>query len=944
MHVSSKEYASAREEYLLFLKHEASATLIQSSWRMHVALKDCHFESVKLHVVALQAWARQYLLRRRFIAEQAAAIVIQSWWRMSSCKREYGMILEAPHDTFDQEACAVLIQSVYRMRLARRFKARSSTTIQSNWRKWRCMHAYRQVRTAHVEALEKDSAVCAIQSWWKMRRAHQQSQSEQLDCSSGLSCRCECNPLAAATTIQSSWRRWVAIRHLKSLQAAHKEKVESQKRRSSALKVQSLWRMRLARRYFNLARLHVITVQSWWRQHCQRQMPTETTSEDFAKHEASAIVVQSAWRMYSVRDDYKFLREECILIQSWWRQVSQCSRFAEMRRAAIVIQMEWLYKPAWEEYLWIKVNNEIRPDHEENMLWVQAWWYASKIQSVWRMHVAFEDFEFVYGECVYIQAWWRMVSVQRRFCIITRRVTTIGQLSPIVDGDGQSSCVLNDYSSIGTGSDPITQGNSDSDSYDTATTDAWHCAAKIQSVWRMYVACQDFEFVYGECVCIQKWWRMVSARRRYYNTRVATNGEASNVVDDSSTNESRDNSLLDDDSDSSDISVIVEWRCAAKIQSAWRMYVAFQHFDLVYRECVYIQAWWRMVLATHRYGITLTAAAPSRVAEPAIVTRTGLRPFSEHTVASSSEVSFNPVEKREAIFNELFGNEVDDDGSRHEHGMLDIGSEPNPSDTGVERALLAKEKDDGLFRGFGASSHHHNRAYLNGSMHDDTTEGSFNDDDKREAIFNDLFGGADDDDDDLDDVEPVMELVNVTSEQRSMIPEDREKSQPVERSWGWSKLRKNFAVTSKGVELASDGGAVDKKMAVAATITSYWRGRTNKSGNESSVEPAGNHGSGSGQRKNQPTVTSNGSTNISSRVTSVSRTLSDNGESGETSRAEMESTISEPTISKSADVVARKEELSEIEEARLFAASVLLKTEEEEMKKPAARGWFWGNK
>eukprot|EP01043_Picozoa_sp_COSAG02_P038114 COSAG02_NODE_2915_length_7755_cov_3.080329_3_plen_1240_part_00 len=316
------------------LRLQRCAVYIQKAWRGKAArLK--YFDALNMH------WEKQHRQR-----EHDAAAVLQARWRGRMERRIFSSQLAEHRDRLArvklETSCAVLLQTLVR--------------------KHRC----RAVHLQRLEDIRRDAAAVSIQKWWRgiMAKRVVQLAREARD----LQVRTD-----AAVMVQKNWRRHSCMR---------KYKTTLVKRNESILYMQSLWRMKQARRerqrrvLFNTAvklqaryrgkqarrradalrreqelenrcavilqvccrcfvdmqafdtqRLHVaaaVSIQSTWRRHkaqCQYRL-------DLAEHNArstAGMLLQALCRMSISRDDFERARElrnqeiAAVRIQASWR-------------------------------------------------------------------------------------------------------------------------------------------------------------------------------------------------------------------------------------------------------------------------------------------------------------------------------------------------------------------------------------------------------------------------------------------------------------------------------------------------------------------------------------------------------------------------------------------------------------------------------------------------
>ena len=316
------------------LRLERSAVYIQKVWRGKAA-RSKYFDALNVQ------WEKQHQQR-----EEDAATVLQARWRGRMERRKFSSQLAEHRSKLTrvqlEHACSVVLQTLVRMR--------------------GCRQSYLQ----RLQDIRRNHAAVCIQKWWRGIMAKRVVALAREACD--LQIRTD-----AAVMIQKNWRRHSCM---------GKYKTTLMKRNASILYMQSLWRVKQARRerqrrvLFNTAvrlqaryrgkqarrradalrreqelenrcalilqactrcfvemsvydtqRLHVaaaIMIQSSWRQHRARRQYRLDLAEHKARR-AAAVLLQALSRMYTTRGDFEnavtLRKEECaaVRIQAAWR-------------------------------------------------------------------------------------------------------------------------------------------------------------------------------------------------------------------------------------------------------------------------------------------------------------------------------------------------------------------------------------------------------------------------------------------------------------------------------------------------------------------------------------------------------------------------------------------------------------------------------------------------
>ncbi|XP_041504869.1 abnormal spindle-like microcephaly-associated protein [Microtus oregoni] len=289
--------------------------------------------------VTLQRAFREWHLRKQ--ARERAAVVIQSWYRKHREMQKYIRI----------RSCVVVIQRRFRCFQAQKSHKRRKDavlTLQMHFRAYqkaklarsdylqkraaalRLQAAFRRMKARHLH--RQIRAACVLQSYWRMRqercrflnlkkivirlqahiRKHQQLQKYK-------------KIKKAAIVIQTRFRASVSAR---------KALASYQKTRSSVIVLQSAYRGMRARKTFRHTLASVIKIQSYYRAYVSRK--------NFQNSREAAIKLQSVVRMKQTRKRYLHLRAAALFIQRWYRSqkmaVQKRREYAQMRVSCIKLQ------------------------------------------------------------------------------------------------------------------------------------------------------------------------------------------------------------------------------------------------------------------------------------------------------------------------------------------------------------------------------------------------------------------------------------------------------------------------------------------------------------------------------------------------------------------------------------------------------------------------------
>lgn len=314
-------------------KQEAACLKIQTWWRATICLH--RYKLQKSCCIKLQRWWRVIKLirhqRAEFMQLRKAALIVQKNRRAKIVRRHY----------LKQRQAALLIQSWYRsvnsMKLIRQryLKMRDAAIRIKNW--WLNVAVARQERKRYLR-LRK--ATVLLQTHWRQRVLARADRQRYL------------TKKKACVTLQSWWRMI-------------KEKSEYKQYKVCVLKVQRRWRAiriaRSARRKYLLTRAAIV-LQARWRAVMARRQ--------FVASRRAAIVIQSYYRMRIAIRKYETVKYAALIIQTYWRACiigrREKLRYLSLRRTVIMLQRRYRQKRVereesrrqWQEDIATKIRNE----------------------------------------------------------------------------------------------------------------------------------------------------------------------------------------------------------------------------------------------------------------------------------------------------------------------------------------------------------------------------------------------------------------------------------------------------------------------------------------------------------------------------------------------------------------------------------------------------------
>ncbi|XP_070688412.1 abnormal spindle-like microcephaly-associated protein [Pempheris klunzingeri] len=337
----SRAWALARRDREHYLSLKTAVVKIQRGYRRSKSQKtekeNC---AAKVIQAVFKKWYEEKMAER-----SAAAVRIQSWYRMLRCLHQYREI----------KTSAVLIQARYRGHAQRRryqmlkLQHRSAIVIQSAFRGQAVRKRVAKMRCAAV----------IIQRWFRA--------SVEGDVKRQMFVRMRCAAITiqaayrgkvareslkkqhkAATVIQAAFRKYAAQRHyflLRNAAAviqrkcratilARKTKKDYDGLRKAALTIQANWRGRAGRKRIGKQHRCATLIQAYYRRH--------KAQAEFKSKKAAAVVIQRHYRAYvaekEMRKAYLHMKAACVTLQAGFRGMRVRTELKKKHGAATVIQ------------------------------------------------------------------------------------------------------------------------------------------------------------------------------------------------------------------------------------------------------------------------------------------------------------------------------------------------------------------------------------------------------------------------------------------------------------------------------------------------------------------------------------------------------------------------------------------------------------------------------
>ncbi|XP_016129302.1 abnormal spindle-like microcephaly-associated protein [Sinocyclocheilus grahami] len=343
---------------LLDLRNETrAARVIQGAWRRYKLQKDIEIIQQKnLAATKIQAVVRKFILRRRMIQQNKAAIRIQKFWR-GYVAQEKLRVLKNEKQFALQNAAATVIQKLFKAWRIQSLlkKNHAASVIQAAFRKW---HAKR--------LLERNAAALRIQAWYRM----QCCKSQYLD-------------MKRKSVCVQAWFRGHLQRY--KFQAL-------KKRHDASVVIQSAFRAYLVRNHISKMKQNAVLIQRWFRACILRK----AEQKRYVKIKWAVLALQAAFRGWKVRRSVAQHHQAALLIQTAFRRFMAQRHCLRLKRSAIVLQQRFRAKVLGDklrqEYMALKLASvtiqAIWRGCAERRKISQLHRFAKIIQSNYRRYVA----------------------------------------------------------------------------------------------------------------------------------------------------------------------------------------------------------------------------------------------------------------------------------------------------------------------------------------------------------------------------------------------------------------------------------------------------------------------------------------------------------------------------------------------------------------------------
>lgn len=371
-----------------FVERSKHAVLLQRLWRGHSRRRDY----LKVHG-ALQTL--QNIAKERFFKKTAAAILLQKTWKMQKDRKNFSLIVRSSiriQQLKRRSACRSSYNKMRRGFLA--LQKRTKQALQSKTQAAVVLQRNLRMEAAFKKYASKRKAAIRVQAQWRRFSLLKKYKEMRLGFGElqGVAKRAYQKKTSCVIILQSCIRMQFARTIYKS-------------QKSGAILVQRQWRRNLCERRFNI-QLNGFSAC----QHIAKQY--------YRKRNSSAIFLQSLWRMTSARFTYKQERAASIVLQTRYRGAKCKSAYAVMRPGFISLQV--LAK------LWFRIKKTCAVKIQaatRRMLRRKR--YQVQILSVVRIQSAFRGFVQRRNLAVLrwlhsiastmIASWWRRISYEFKY-------------------------------------------------------------------------------------------------------------------------------------------------------------------------------------------------------------------------------------------------------------------------------------------------------------------------------------------------------------------------------------------------------------------------------------------------------------------------------------------------------------------------------------------------
>ncbi|XP_041126100.1 abnormal spindle-like microcephaly-associated protein [Polyodon spathula] len=378
-HVARKK-ARERELERLYILQNAAATVIQAYWKRYSATK--HFQELRYYTVVLQTQIRTKIALAAYKKILCGVIAIQK--RFRACL----LVRKERQKYLTLRTSATVIQRAFRRWKNRTLKRQNiaAALIQNAFRKWQVQRLAR-----------RNEAAVKIQSWYRMYRFQKQYFDVQQKV---IKIQAWFKSCLARQLFQKRKEAVLTIqKHFTAYRLGHAERQKYLLVRKAATLIQSYYRGMKGREFVRQIKA-VCLFESLW------QMKRER--DKFIHKRQSAVILQSHLRRWQAQRIYQKMRKSISLIQACYRAYLVKNEYKKVRSATIVLQ---------SAYRGMQVRKKAHVLKS-----------VIKLQACYRAYAAQKEFRKMKEAAIKIQAYVKMVQTNRQYCNLKKAVHDVQRI------------------------------------------------------------------------------------------------------------------------------------------------------------------------------------------------------------------------------------------------------------------------------------------------------------------------------------------------------------------------------------------------------------------------------------------------------------------------------------------------------------------------------------
>ena len=464
---------------------------IQSQWRRQRTMKLKNMRI--LAIIKLQSWARCQFVLHKCLIDNASAIRLQSFWRMTQAVIQFRKT----------KSCVFHCQAVFRgCLMMNRFEKvrRQVICIQNLLRRKvsrRCLVLLQEEQKAQKEL----NAVVKIQNWFRCVKACTFYRLSQI----------------AAKRIQTRART-------KKLRKSFLDA------RRDIVFVQKTYRSIFGRRSFLKSKECAVLIQQQWRQYISTSQRRRTLdaviklqawarecylASQYERAKISIVKIQSAIRGKLAQRQFRILRRSIIIVQSQCRRMKATRNLFVVQRAARLIQQQWRHHQnfiAGRKSLGAILKLQARARMFLSMVKLSKIESSVvRIQSTWRGSMTLERYRSLRSATVTLQSIVRARLASKGFALLQKKANMI---QSCVRARAQRCQFL-----ILKKSTQLVQKQWRKHVAVTKLKVSIIGFVKLQVLVRKFIALKSYRCILNSIVKIQCFWRMASVTQKFMTTR-----------------------------------------------------------------------------------------------------------------------------------------------------------------------------------------------------------------------------------------------------------------------------------------------------------------------------------------------------------------------------------------------------------------------------------------